>query len=311
MRLASVSVDLDSIGHYCGIHGLDPQAAPEGARRLVYREGIPRFLELFAELGLRATFFAVGADLEDDARVRGALDQAAREGHEIGNHSGAHDYALTRKSAAFIATDLERGERAIEGAVGRRPVGFRAPGYTLSAPLLEALVARAYHYDSSAFPAAPYYLAKAAVLTALRVTGRRSRAILDRPRVLLAPLAPYRPDREEPYRRGSLPLMELPIAVLPGSRLPFIGTALVSLPERVSAALYRQARWRRHLNLELHGIDLLDAGDVAFEPLARVQRDLRVPWALKRARLAAMLRRIGADFEWGTLEIAAERFAAR
>ena len=310
MRLASVSVDLDSIAHYCRIHGLDPQAPSERARRLVYGEGIGRFLALFSELGLRATFFAVGADLEGDAGACAAIDRAAREGHEIGNHSGAHDYALTRKSAAFIATDLERGERAIEAAARKRPVGFRAPGYTLSGPLLEALAARDYRYDSSAFPAAPYYLAKAAVLTALRVVGRPSLAILDRPRVLLAPLEPYRPDREEPYRRGSLPLMELPIAVLPRSRLPFIGTVLVGLPERASALLYRQVRRRPHLNLELHGIDLLDSADVDFEPLARVQRELRVPWSLKRERLAAMLRRIGADFEWGTLEVAAERFAS-
>jgi peptidoglycan/xylan/chitin deacetylase (PgdA/CDA1 family) len=311
LPLASVSVDLDSLGHYCRIHGLDPRGLPGSARRLVYREALARFAALFAELGLTATFFAVGEDLEEDPEARAALARAAREGHEVGNHSGAHDYALTRLPLEAIALDVERGERAVAQATGRRPSGFRAPGYALSAPLLGVLAARGYRYDSSAFPAAPYYVAKAAVMAGLRLLGRPSHAVLDRPRVLLAPHGPYRPDREEPYRRGGMPLIELPIAVEPWTRIPFIGTAVVAIPERAAAILYRRMRRAEHLNLELHGIDLLDAADVGFAPLARAQRDLGIPAARKRERLAAVLRRMREDFEVLTLEGAAERIAGR
>lgn len=308
MRLASVSVDLDSLPHYCRIHGLDPRGLSERARRLVYREALPRFLDLFAELGLRATLFAVGDDLEEDPPSAASIGAAARAGHEIGNHSGAHDYALARWSSHDIAADVARGERACEAAAGARPRGFRAPGYTLSAALLEVLAARGYRYDSSAFPAAPYYLAKAAVMGGLAALGRPSRAVLDRPRVLLAPRSPYRPRRDEPYARGDLPLLELPIAVTRWTRLPFIGTAAVGLPERAAALLCRGVRDLPHVNLELHGIDLLDASDVGCEPLERAQRELKVPASLKRRRLQAALQRLRGEREVVALEVAAQRF---
>jgi hypothetical protein len=103
----------------------------------------------------------------------------------------------------------------------------------------------------------------------------------------------------------------MPISVELWSRAPFIGTAVVGLPERAGALLYGRMRRLEHLNLELHGIDLLDAGDVGFAPLARAQRELRVPAALKRERLGAMLRRIREDYEVVTLEVAAARFETR
>jgi peptidoglycan-N-acetylglucosamine deacetylase len=99
--------------------------------------------------------------------------------------------------------------------------------------------------------------------------------------------------------------------VEPWSRVPFIGTAVVALPERATALLYARMRRCGHLNFELHGIDLLDASDVGFPPLSRAQRELRVPARRKRERLAAVLRRVRDDFDVVTLEVAAARFEGR
>jgi hypothetical protein len=66
---------------------------------------------------------------------------------------------------------------------GAAAIGFRAPGYTLSARLLRAVVARGHAYDASIFPPRPYWAAKALTLGWLRLRGRRSSAILDRPRI--------------------------------------------------------------------------------------------------------------------------------
>src|SRR5205085_1999247 len=82
---------------------------------------------------------------------------------EIASHSHAHDYRLSQRGAEEIALDLRSADAAIAEAVGARPVGFRAPGYTLSPALLQAVAAQGYRYDSSVFPAAPYYSAKALV----------------------------------------------------------------------------------------------------------------------------------------------------
>jgi peptidoglycan/xylan/chitin deacetylase (PgdA/CDA1 family) len=304
VRLSSVSVDLDSLPHYCRIHGLDEAALDPAARSLVYTRALPRLCEVFAAAKVPATLFAIGEDL-GEPECRASLAAAARAGHEAASHSFRHDYALSRQSPEAIAADLARADDAIATAVGRRPVGFRAPGYTLSAPLYRALCDRGYRYDSSAFPAAPYYLAKAAVMGALAVAGRPSRSVLDSPRVLLAPRAPYRPDPSQPYRRGSGSVVELPVTVLPVSRFPFIGTFALTLPKPLVRAMYLRLRGDGLLNFELHGIDALEASDGLPAAICDVQPEQRVPLRQRLSRLAELLRWLGDDFQLATLAAAA------
>ena len=306
MALASISVDLDSLPQYCRIYGLDEGMLDLRAQRLVYQLAIPRYLELFDSSGVKATFFAVGEDLRDEDNAR-SLRRARAAGSEIANHSLSHDYALSRRPRSEIDAELAGAEEAIHAAVGERPVGFRAPGYALSAELYRALAERHYAYDSSTFPAAPYYAAKAAVMAASRALGRRSRAILDTPRVLLAPRNPYHPDPSRPYARGSGSVLELPITTAPFARIPFIGTFAAALPEAPVRATYLTLRSVPHFNFELHGIDVLEVGDGIPAALAAYQRDLRVTAHTKLSRLRSVLRWIRQDFEVVTLSEAARR----
>ena len=190
---------------------------------------MPRFRELLRAVARPATFFAIGEDLADRGG-RGSLRQAHAGGIEVASHSYAHDYALSRRAPDAIREDLARGDEAILAATGTRPVGFRAPGYTLTPRSTAATAALGYLYGSSAFPAAPYYAAKAAVMGALAVAGPPVAVDARQPRVLLAPRSPYRPDPGQPYQRGSGPVLELPMAVTPGVRFPFIGTFATTLP---------------------------------------------------------------------------------
>jgi hypothetical protein len=192
-------------------------------------------------------------------------------------------------------------------------VGFRAPGYEISAELIDILVERGYRYDSSTFPAIPYYLAKAAVMTVIRLAGRKSGSILGSPKVLAAPRVPYRPAAGAPYRKGQLPIVELPVTVTPTLRLHVIGTTVVLAPEWLRRRLVARALGTPHFNLELHGIDLADAAsDGISSALVARQPDLRVSLARKRAALDATLaqaRAAGASFV--TLAKAAEHFAKK
>jgi hypothetical protein len=277
-----VSVDLDAIACYYRIHAL-PGAPPEPARFAILRRCLPRFAELFARHGVRATFFVVGADLQDDAEGRAALAALARAGHELASHTHTHPYDFIRLGAAAIAEEIDRAHAAIGACAGLPPVGFRAPGYEISAEAIEVLEARGYRYDSSVFPSAAYYGAKAAVM---RVAGRESGSVLGNPRVLLAPRAPYRPAAGAPYRSGGTGILELPIAVTGVARLPVIGTSLILAPAWLRARLVAAALRAPLFNLELHGIDLCDAtGDDIPAALIARQPDLRRPLAHKLAAL--------------------------
>lgn len=261
------------------------------------RRCLPRFRDLFARHGVKATFFVVGRDLEEDPEGRALLADLAREGHELASHTHTHPYNLVRLGATTIASEIDRAHAAIAACAGAAPVGFRAPGYEVSDEVIDALCARGYRYDSSAFPSVPYYGAKAAIMGAMRVVGRKSGSYLGSPAIVTAPLAPYRPAKGAPYRRGNLDIVELPMAVTPFLRLPVIGTSLITAPEwlrrrLVAAALRRRAGGApTFFNLELHGIDLADAeGDAIPAALVARQPDLRRPLRAKLEALDATLR---------------------
>jgi peptidoglycan-N-acetylglucosamine deacetylase len=303
VKRAAVSVDLDGLRHYARIHGLKDSLLDAKARSLHLTVGLPRLLALLKRLGLKATLFVVGEDVAGEGAE--VLREAAEAGHELASHSHTHPYALAQASAEAVEDELAHAEEALASVAGRRPVGFRAPGYTLSRAMLVALSRRGYLYDASVFPAAPYYLAKAAVLASMALLGRPSASRLDTPRVLLAPRGPYRPDVRRPYRRGAAPLLELPMAVTPLLRVPFFGTLLTTAPWGVVEGAYRAVARGSFLSLELHAVDVLGVEDGIPEPLARLQRDVRVARAEKERRLALVLGWLARDFLCSTLEEAA------
>ena len=305
-KLASISVDLDEVPRYAAIHGVVVPAGP-GARA-VYEKCVPRITAWFDDDSIRATFFAIGEDLEreENRRTIAGLHGA---GHEIGNHSYHHHYDLTRRAAGDIGDEIRRGATIIEESCGRRPVGFRAPGYTVSDVLFSALDACGVEYDSSVFPCPSYYAVKAAALGEIKLRGRHSSSILDRPEVLRAPREPYRIGR--PFWRKGDGLMELPIGVTP-LQLPYIGTSLVLGGDRLADRLSRQMLRREFINLELHGFDLADASEDGLEALRPYRADLRRTAAEKLRSLRTAVRVIrDAGYELVKLEEVARCFKAK
>lgn len=304
VRLASVSVDLDEIHHYFEIHGLP--RGDESAGTLVYDEAIGRLGALAERGGFPLTLFAIGRDLARPAAAD-RLREAAAAGHEIANHSLDHRYDLVRLGRDEIRRQIAEGARAIEAACGARPVGFRAPGYTISDEVFGVLAELGVAYDASVFPCPPYWAAKAAALGLIALRGRKSRSILDTPNVLRAPTRPYRVG--EPYWRRGGGVLEIPVQVTPKLRLPFIGTSVTLAGPSRARWLARMCVGEPLVNLELHGIDVLDEAD-GLGALRAHQPDVRIPHARKiDAILAACdeLRRAGYTFV--TMREAAEAFA--
>lgn len=314
-RACAISIDLDGLGCYYRIHGLGP--APVELEHVILERALPRAAKLFADRGIHVTWFVVGRDADADAvlpdRAARAANAArlralASHGDELGNHSYTHPYELARLGAPEVDQEIASCDRVLRAITGHGIRGFRAPGYDLSAIMLAALARHGYRYDSSIFPAPAYYAAKAAVMGALALTRRPSGAVLTDPRALLAPTDPYRPAMNAPWRRGQAPVVELPVAVTPWTRLPAIGTTLLVAPDAVRAHVLAAMQRRPFFNFELHGIDFADAEkDGIPGELVAHQPDLRLPIAAKLARLEAILDQLARHWQFVTLgELAAD-----
>jgi peptidoglycan/xylan/chitin deacetylase (PgdA/CDA1 family) len=146
-QVASVSVDLDNLWAYLKTHG-----DPDWSRLPSFLPAaMPRLLGVLSARRITATFFAVGMDVERADGAKAVADVSAM-GHEVANHSYRHEPWLHRYSRAELESELVRTEEAIIAAGAPRPVGFRGPGYSVSADLLAVLAERGYVYDASVLP---------------------------------------------------------------------------------------------------------------------------------------------------------------
>ena len=110
-----------------------------------------RFMDLLEVHGSHATFFVLGWVAE---RHPDLIRDIVARGHEVASHGYAHDL-LTELDATRFADDLARTEAILEPLTGSRPVGYRAPSFTVMPGTrwaLDVLHERGYRYDSSLFP---------------------------------------------------------------------------------------------------------------------------------------------------------------
>lgn len=89
----------------------------------------PRLLDLLAQHHIHATFFVLGECVERNPDI---LKRAAREGHEIGNHSWSHPN-LAKMSDESVRGQIKRTEELIAGTTGTRPTLFRPPYGSITA----------------------------------------------------------------------------------------------------------------------------------------------------------------------------------
>ncbi len=110
-------------------------------------------LELFAEAGVKATFFTLGWVA---ARHPALVRRFADAGHELASHGWDHKRVFTFTPEQFRA-DIVRARAAIEDASGQRVEGYRAPSFSIDARNAWAhrvLAEEGYAYSSSVAPIA-------------------------------------------------------------------------------------------------------------------------------------------------------------
>lgn len=168
-------------------------------------------LDLFAEAGVKATFFTLGWVAQ---RQPALIRRIVAEGHELASHGWDHARVFTLDAATF-RDDLRRTRAALEDAGGAKVTGYRAPSFSIDArtPWAHRVLAEeGYAYSSSVAPIAHDHY------------GWR-----ESPRYAWRPL-------------GDAPLIELPVTVaeLAGRRLATGGGFFRLLPAALTDFAVRQ-----------------------------------------------------------------------
>jgi peptidoglycan/xylan/chitin deacetylase (PgdA/CDA1 family) len=268
--MAALSLDLDNKWSYMKTHGdAGWEDFPSYLDIL-----IPQALEFCARLGLKMTFFIVGQDAALD-KNRAALAEITRSGHDVGNHSHRHEPWLHLFPRDKIREEILLAEKAIEEATGRKPAGFRGPGFSWSEDLILVLKELGYAYDASTFPTwiGPFsrlYYFWTSDLTPEEKKDRKK--LFGGFRDALLPVRPY----SWTFPNGER-LLEIPVTTMPFFRAPIHFSYLLYLA-RYSKALmlaYIEAAASlcrltgTGLSFLLHPLDFLDTEEVpglAFFP---------------------------------------------
>ena len=110
-----------------------------------------RLMDLFARKQVHATWFVLGWCAE---RYPDLMREIVDRGHEISCHSFFHRRVDSLDAETF-RQDTLRASKAIFDAVGFRPLGYRAPSWSINASIpwaFEVLADLGFEYDSSIFP---------------------------------------------------------------------------------------------------------------------------------------------------------------
>ncbi|MFC9712281.1 polysaccharide deacetylase family protein [Paenibacillus sp. NPDC056933] len=99
-----------------------------------------QLLEIFRNVGGRATFFMIGKEVEE---YPGIAAEVHREGHEIANHTYTHP-DLTKLTLEQAGEELQRAEILIREVTGEPTKCFRPPYFGVNDDILSLAAERGY-----------------------------------------------------------------------------------------------------------------------------------------------------------------------
>lgn len=146
----AMSVDVEE---YFQVHAMSqavPRASWEGKPSRV-DHATHRVLDLFAETGVKATFFVLGWIAERHTDI---VRRIVAEGHELASHGYEHARVPTQSPAEFRA-DVRRTKATLEQISGQPVIGYRAATFSIGAGTMwafEVLAEEGHAYSSSISP---------------------------------------------------------------------------------------------------------------------------------------------------------------
>jgi hypothetical protein len=306
MLRGAISSDIDTLQSIYGGRGCRRAGGYTFAE---LRIGLENSCTFFDRHGIKATLFMVGEDFRRPAD-HNVIRAVAAAGHEIANHTSTHAQGFRLLSASEKEAEIAGMEDACYGLLGKRPTGFRSPGWNMGDDAIEILQRRGYLYDSSVHPMSltPLFKFLHWWNTSDRTGGDRT--TLGHLGYMFAPLKPYRSDARRLARRGATGIVELPLTVVPVVRFPFWATLLLASGFDLFSNCYhilRSLRWP--IQYQFHLSDFVDYNhpDLADQvPSAHdgvyVPQALRVPLAKKLELFDRAVDLIACDYSFVTLD---------
>jgi len=117
--------------------------------------GVPRILRLLDKYQIKATFFVPGWIAENHPEMVAQIDAG---GHEIGHHGYLHEWPDRIGSEEREEELLLKGIEILEKMTGKRPLGYRAPGWEFSRYTLALLSKHGFTYSSNMMDAESPYI---------------------------------------------------------------------------------------------------------------------------------------------------------
>ena len=167
-------------------------------------ESLQPVLDLLEDSSTKATFFVLGELAE---RFPKLVESIQKAGHEIACHGYSHE-TIGELGKVGFSEDIRKSSAILESITGKKPIGYRAPNFSLdkeSSWALKILEESGFLYDSSIFPVSK------------RLVGLYG--------VPDAPIGPYHPSKSDVTKPAKTGIMEFPLTVYKklGINLPAAG----------------------------------------------------------------------------------------
>jgi len=149
-RVNALTVDVED---YFQVSAFEDHISRDDWGRIPCRveRNMERILALFAQRGVKATFFTLGWIAERYPQI---VSRIVAEGHELASHGWSHVRATEQNRKAFTA-DVTRTKGFLEDLSGVPVLGYRAASYSIGERnfwALEVLEEVGHRYSSSIFP---------------------------------------------------------------------------------------------------------------------------------------------------------------
>ncbi len=140
-----LSFDVDNATTPLATGNLTSEALSRGEYGAI--DGLPRILRLLDKYNIPATFYVPAVSHLLSPKMIPSIVAVGR--HEVGIHGWVHEHLPSVNNADAEQDMLNRSLETLTAALGKRPVGYRAPSWQFSQYTMKQVKEAGFFYDSS------------------------------------------------------------------------------------------------------------------------------------------------------------------